>query len=140
MKMRARSWRPGVSGGVMFLYCLVMMSEANARPADLNVIGKVVSEAGLVIGLAAGCSENTQSSAARLLGEVRDAIEHADGTSGERGHMQVLFEGSISDGQIAETLNFPECRAVESEIADLEQALFGGDAGGTGVGVAAIAK
>jgi hypothetical protein len=59
---------------------LVMVPEASARPADINDIGKVVSEARSVIGLAAACSENTQSSAARLLGEVRDAIEHADGT------------------------------------------------------------
>jgi hypothetical protein len=117
-----------------------MVPEANARPADINVIVKVVSEAGSVIGLAAACSESTQSTAARLLGEVRDAIEHADGTSGEREHIEVLFEGSISDGQIAETLNFPECRAVENGIADLERALFGGEAGVTDVGVAAVTK
>jgi len=97
-----------------------MAPEANARPADINVIGKVVSEAGSVIGLAAACSESTQSTAARLLGEVRDAIEHADGTSGEREHIEVLFEGSISDGQIAETLNFPECRAVENGIEPMQ--------------------
>ena len=133
MKVRARSWRSGVSGGVMFMCCLVMVPEANARPADINVIVKVVSEAGSVIGLAAACSESTQSTAARLLWEVRDAIEHADGTSGEREHIEVLFESSISDGQVAETLNFPECRAVENGIADLERALFGGEAGVTGM-------
>ena len=66
--MRARSWRQRFSGGVMFLCCLVMVPEANGRPADIDVIGKAVSEAGWVIGLAAACSENTQSSAARLLG------------------------------------------------------------------------
>ena len=104
--MRARSWRQRFSGGVMFLCCLVMVPEANGRPADIDAIGKAVREAGRVIGLAAACSENTQSSAARLLGEVRDAIERADGTSGEREHMEVLFEDSISDGQIAESLNF----------------------------------
>ena len=140
MKMRARSWTPGVSGGVMFLCSMVMLPEANARLADINVIGKVASEAGSVIGLASACSEKTQSSATRLLGEVRDAIEHADGTSGEREHVEVLFEGSMSDGQIATTLNFPECTAVENGIADLERALFGGEADGTGVGVAAVAK
>jgi hypothetical protein len=113
-----------------------MVPEATATPADINVVGKVVSEAGSVIGLAAACSENAQSSAARLLGEVRDAIEHADGTSGERKHMEVLLDVSIGDGRIAETLNFPECREVERGIADLEQTLFGDDAG-TGVGVAA---
>jgi hypothetical protein len=117
-----------------------MVPEANARPADINVIVKVVSEAGSVIGLAAACSENTQSSAARLLGEVRDAIEHADGTSGEREHMEVLFEDSISDGQIAETLNFPACSVLESGIADLERASFVAEAGRTDVGVAAVAK
>ena len=133
MKMRARSWRPSVGGCVMFLCRLVMVPEANATPADINVVGHVVSEAGSVIGLAAACSENTQSSAARLLGEVRHAIKHRDGTSGERKHMEVLLEVSISDGLIAETLNFPECWEVERGIADLEQALFGSDAG-TGVG------
>ena len=73
MKMRARCWTPGIGGGVMFLCSMVMVPEANARPADINVIG-IASEAGSVIGLASACSEKTQSSATRLLGEVRDAI------------------------------------------------------------------
>jgi hypothetical protein len=124
----------------MFLCCLVMVPEANATLADMNVLGTIANEAGSVIGVAAACSENTQSNAARLLGEVRDAIDHADGTSGEREHMEVLFESSISDGRIAETLNFPACSAVESRLADLEHALFGGEAGGTDVGVAAVTK
>jgi hypothetical protein len=53
--------------------------------------------------------------------------------------MEVLFEDSISDGQIAETLNFPAYSVLESGIADLERTLFVGEVW-DGCGVAAVAK